>query len=260
MPMATLHRTTRNNSTPIHLLGIVILLFVTAFQSFGQRGNALLKEGNTAYRDSAFDKAAEHYTNAAAKGADPFISRFNLGDALYKQGKFEEAANQFKSLPELTSNENRKAQAYHNLGNAYLQQKKYAESIEAFKQSLRNKPDDLETKYNLTYAKRMLQQEQQQQQQNKNQDQKNQDQQKQEQQKQDQQKEQDKKDQQQKQQQDQQKQDNKEGDQKQPRPDQMSKQDAERMLDAMNKDEQDIRQRLEKQRARTQKVPMEKDW
>ena len=239
----------------------VLLHILTYSSSFAQKGNALLKEGNAAYRDSAYEKAAEHYTNAAAKGADPFISKFNLGDALYRQGKYDEAANQFKSLPDLTSDEKRKAQAYHNLGNSYLKQKKYAESVEAYKQSLRNRPSDAETKYNLSYAKRMLQQQQQQQNQDKNQDQKNQDQQKQEQQKQDQNKEQDKKDDKQEQQQQDQK--NEQKDEKgppQPRPDQLSKQDAERMLDAMNKDEQDIRKRLEQQRMRTQKVPMEKDW
>lgn len=243
--------------THLHIAWL-LLAFAPAF---AQKGNSIIKEGNKAYADKQYDVAEKSYLDAASKGGDPFVSKFNLGDALYRQDRFAEAEAQFKALPDLTTDADRKAQAYHNLGNSYLKQKKYAESVEAYKQSLRNRPSDAETKYNLSYAKRMLQQQQQQQQQNQdqNKDQKQDQQQQQQQQQQNQDKKNEKKDQQQ-QQQDQQQQDKKDGQQQQPRPDQMSKKDAERMLDAMNKDEQDIRQRLEKQRARTQKVPMEKDW
>jgi tetratricopeptide (TPR) repeat protein len=232
-------------------------LMVAFSPAFAQKGNSIIKEGNKAYTDKKYDVAEKSYIDAATQGGDPFVSKFNLGDALYRQERFAEAEAQFKSLPDLTTDAERKAKAYHNLGNSYLKQKKYAESVEAYKQSLRNRPSDADTKYNLAYAKRMLQQQQQQQNQDQNKDQQKQDQNK-EQQKQNQQ--QDKKDQQDKQDQQQDKQDDKKGEQQQPRPDQMSKKDAERMLDAMNKDEQDIRERMEKQRAKVQKVPMEKDW
>lgn len=45
-----------------------------------------------------------------------------------------------------------KARAYHNLGNALYQKGQFKESVEAYKNALRQNPNDLETKRNLTNA------------------------------------------------------------------------------------------------------------
>ena len=51
--------------------------------------------------------------------------------------------------------------AYHNLGNSLLQEGKLEESIESYKNSLRNNPSDKDTKHNLAYAQRMKQEQEQ---------------------------------------------------------------------------------------------------
>ena len=143
---------------------------------FAQQPNDLITKGNALYESGKYGEAEMTYREGQTQGADAFISGFNLGDALFKQERYEEAASAFQSLPNLTEDKEQKAAAYHNLGNSYLKAQKFQESVDAYKQSLRNNPKDLETKYNLAYAKRMLQQEQeQQQQQDQNKDQENQD-------------------------------------------------------------------------------------
>ena len=60
------------------------------------------------------------------------------------------------------------------MANVYLEEKKYEEAVESYKNSLRLRPDDMETKANLAYAQKMLrQQQQQEQQQQDNQDNQN---------------------------------------------------------------------------------------
>jgi tetratricopeptide (TPR) repeat protein len=252
----------------IHLITLLGFVPVLALAQ-NEKGNEFIEKGNSLYDEGDFGGAEMQYRDAQANEGDPFISGFNLGDALFKQERYEEAATAFQALPNLTDDKSKKAAAYHNLGNSFLKAQKYQESVDAFKQSLRNNPKDLDTKYNLAYAKRMLQEQQQQEQQQQNQDQK-QDEDKKEQEKQDQQQNQEQKDQEKKdeqqnqdqqQQQDQQQKKEQEQQQQQPEENKISKEDAERMLDALNQDEKKIRDRLEKQKVKKGvKGKIEKDW
>lgn len=245
---------------------LLLLLSINGFAQDNEQANDLISKGNSLYKEGDFGQAEINYRDGQSQGADPFISGFNLGDALYKQERFEEAAAAFQALPNLTDDKEQKAAAYHNLGNSFLKAQKFQESVDAFKQSLRNNPKDLETKYNLAYAKRMLQQQQEQQQQNQDQNQENKDEQeKQDQQQQQQEQNQDEKKEEEKeqdqQQQDQQKQEQQEEQQQQQQENKISKEDAERMLDALNQDEKEIRDRLEKQKVKVgTKGNIEKDW
>ena len=80
---------------------------------------------------------------------------------------FTEADKYYSSVADSLGKGKRGSDIYHNMGNSLLSQKKYAEAIEAFKNSLRRNPGDMETKSNLAYAQKMLQEQQQ------NQDKKN---------------------------------------------------------------------------------------
>jgi tetratricopeptide (TPR) repeat protein len=127
----------------------------------------LMREGNRQYDDKKTEDAERSYLHAL--GVDDKSERaiFNLGDALYRQKKYDEAGKRFEEAASAMTNKADRARAYHNLGNSYLQQQKLKESIEAYKQALRNNPGDADTKYNLSYAMNMLKEQQQQQQQKK---------------------------------------------------------------------------------------------
>ena len=53
-----------------------------------------------------------------------------------------------------------RAEAFYNLGNAQFKQQKYKEALESYKNSLRMNPADQEAKYNYAYTKRLLQKQQ----------------------------------------------------------------------------------------------------
>ena len=134
------------------------------------------------------------------------------------------------------------AKTYHNTGVVYHMCEQYDKAVEAYKQALRNNPQDDETRYNMILAQRMLQ-EQQQQQQEQQQEQEQQEQQDQQQQQQD----------QQQQQQEQQ--------QQQQQEEEMSQENAEQILQAAMQDEKDVQERVQEQLMKVQpKKPLEKDW
>jgi len=226
---------------------VVVLTALAAESTPAQSVRSLVNKGNDKYKDRNFADAEINYRKALEQEQQLVQGHFNLGNALYKQGKYEEAVRAYEAARQATNERRTRADAAYNIGNAYLKAQDPQKAIESYVQGLKLDPDDLEAKYNLSQALRMLQQQQQQQQQNKQQ--KNQ------------QNKQDKQDQQQNQQQnqDQQKQQQQRQQQQQQQQNrQISKADAERILDVLKNSERDIqkkRQAKQAVRART-----EKDW
>lgn len=234
---------------------LLIILALLAVNTFAQQERKYIRKGNKEFEKGNFDDSEVFYRKAIDKKDDSYNASFNIGDALYKQEKYDDAINQFSDLTNQELTKEDKAKIYHNLGNALLNNKKIKESIEAYKHALRNNPSDMETKYNLAYAQKLLAQQQKQDQnqdqnkdknkdknkdqnQNKNDDQQDKDQQQ-----------QDQKDQQQ----------DKNQQQKQQQPD-ISKQNAERILQALANDEKKTQQKVKEQKAKAAKVKVIKNW
>ena len=137
---------------------------------FGQADKKYIRQGNKEYEEGVFDESEILYRKALEKEDKSYTGEFNLGDALYKQEKFEDATRSFNDLVESESDKDRLSKLYHNLGNSLLNLNKAEDAIEAYKQSLRNNPSDEETRHNLAFAQQLLQQQQEQQQQNKDQE------------------------------------------------------------------------------------------
>ncbi|NLL29427.1 MAG: tetratricopeptide repeat protein [Bacteroidales bacterium] len=151
------------------------LLSLFAVSALAQSSQMNVFKGNKAYRNEKYENASELYRQAIEKKSDyDFIARYNLGNSLYKSGDFEGARNSYAELIDDTLNNNIKSRLYHNIGNTFLKEKKYQESVGAYKNALKYNPNDEDTRYNLSYALQMLKQQQQQQQQNQ-QNQQNQD-------------------------------------------------------------------------------------
>lgn len=206
-----------------------------------------VRDGNSRYRSGQYADAEADYKKAQEKDPLSPVPVFNLGNAQYKQDRFDEAIRSYGNFAARAQRPSSVARALHNAGNALFRSDKLRESIEAYKQALRLKPNDEETRYNLQLALERLEN---QQEQNQQQQQDQQDQQRQQDQQQDQQRDQ-KQDQQQNQQQDRQQ-------KAQPRPEQISKEQAERILEALKNNEQEIQKELRKREA--SRVTVEKDW
>lgn len=256
---------------------LYILTLLISLSCFAQEERKYIREGNEHYKNNEFDKADENYKKALQLNTKSTKADFNLGDALYKQKKYAEAIQQFQKVAETSQDKDLKAKSYHNIGNSYLESQKYKESIDAYKKALRENPSDDETRYNLSYAKKKLQEQQKQDEQkkdDKNKDDKNKDKDKN---KDDQNKDKDKnkdenKDQKDKDKNEENKDKNENKDEKNKdkqeqnkdkqdqQPNQLSKKDAQRMLDALNNQEKQVQAKLKKKKAKGQKVNVEKDW
>lgn len=251
----------RNSSTTIFnfynsRVLLLVLCFAFPFMNYAQSEKKHLKTGNEAYKKSDYVAAEKEYNKALGKNKDSYKATFNLGDAYYKQGKYEEAANQFQLLTHRATSKDTLAKAFHNLGNSLLKSKKYQESVDAYKNALKNNPNDADTRYNLAYAQQYLKQQQEQQ--------------KKEQEKKDKEKKDEKKDknkdkeEKEKKEKEEKEKDNKENKDKKEKPEEqknkISKEDAQRLLDALQNDEKNLQDKMKKIKGKGVKVEIEKDW
>ncbi|HPI20969.1 MAG TPA: tetratricopeptide repeat protein, partial [Candidatus Kapabacteria bacterium] len=201
---------------------IIFIVLIIPSLAFSQNKKTHIREGNKLYKENKFNDAEIEYRKSLELEKQNNKAIFNLGDALYKQEQYDSAAAKFAAIANQNLDRETTAKAYHNLGNALLKNKKYQESIDAYKKSLRLSPKDMDTKYNLEYAKRMMiAQQQQQQQKNQNKDNKDE-------------QDKNKQDQQQQQQDNKDNQDKNKQDQQQQQQDKISKEDAKRILQALD--------------------------
>ena len=203
-----------------------------------------LRSGNKLYNDSLFIKAEVDYRKALEINPKSTDAMFNLANALLMQQKAQEAMEQYESVSKIEKDKEKLAQIYHNMGVILQSSKQLPQCIEAYKESLRNNPKDDETRYNLALAQKQLKDQQQ--------DQQNQDQQQQQQEQKEEQKDQNKD--QQEQNQDQQQQP-----QQQQNKNEMSKENAQQLLNAVMQDEKNVQDKVKKQ-IQIQGKKLEKDW
>jgi Ca-activated chloride channel family protein len=113
-----------------------------------REGRAEYARGNHPQALQAFERAAR------SRPQDPAV-RFNIGDGLYKNGKYDEAATLFRALGADASSP-LAAPSRFNLGNSLYQKQDYRGAIDAYRDALRVAPGDQDTRKNLELALRAL--------------------------------------------------------------------------------------------------------
>ncbi len=216
--------------TLMRAVGAACLLALAPLPALAQAGRARVQEGNRLYEQGLFEEAHQRYLQGLAEAPESGVLRFNDGNALYRSDDYQRAMEAYRRAIE-TGDAALASSAWYNLGNALYRRQELEQSLDAYKQALRLDPSDVDAKHNL---ERVLQQMQQQQQQQDEQ-----------QEPQDQQEDQEQEDQQQSgrdpQQDQQQPQDPGEDPQQgrgspEPRPGQMTPEEAERLLQAVQED------------------------
>lgn len=238
------------------LLTVVLLSFPVLLYS--QAEKKLIRQGNREYDKGKYSESEILYRKAAEKNDKAPDAVFNIGDALYRQKKYEEAGKQFLENHNLDDGKDKRSASLYNLGNSMVMANKLQEGIEAYKGSLKLNPDNMEAKYNLAYAQDLLLKQQQQQQQQQKQDQ-NKDLDKD---KQDQNKENkdNKEDQNKDKQNDQKNQSQQQQQQQQQNQQALSKEDAERVLNALANDEKNVQEKVKLAKAMKERVKTTRNW
>ncbi|WP_235003993.1 tetratricopeptide repeat protein [Aequorivita lipolytica] len=269
-------------------ISLVLCMLLFSLNSFAQpqtkeqkkelkASQNFLSEAQHSLQKEEFASAEADYRRAISLNPKSETAKYNLGTAYYGKDKNAEAMLRFKQAAQTATSKAEKHKAFHNLGNTFMNEKKYTEAVESYKNALRNNPNDDETRYNLALAKDMLDknppppEDKDDKNKDQNEDKKDQEN------KDDKNKEGDKGDEKEDKDKGDQKEDKKEGDkdkdqskpkeeegdkpqQQQPVPGQLSPQQVKSLLEAMNNEEKKVQDKINAEKQKGAKVRSDKDW
>ncbi len=187
----------------------ILLAFFSASFLFAQKGKKEINIGNDLYKSGKYAEAEKAYKKNLGKNPNSFEGTFNLGNSYYKQGKYADAVDEYEHSTMMSIDSIQQANSYHNMGNSYYKAQQYDKSANAYKASLRLNPNDNQTRYNLALAQQKLKQQQQ--------------------------------------------------ENPPPQPEEMQDKTAEQLLDAFNQDQQKLQEKMKQQVPPSQRQ-VEKDW
>lgn len=213
----------------IKYIPTALLLFFTTTTN-AQVDKEALKKGNEAYKKSDFEKAITQYLDATKQNEKNTTAQYNLGNALYKANKKEDAIKAYDKVATEAANATKKSNALYNKGVALQSNKALQECIDAYKKALLHDETNADARHNLQLA--LQQQKQQKENEKKKKDK-----------------------QQEKQNNDQNK---KEENKPKPQQSNISKQDAEQKLKALEQREKELQDKMHKAGEATNNL--EKDW
>jgi len=123
------------------------------------------RKANEAYNRGDYREAVELYRQAIEQDPENARLHFNLGKSLYELGQIEEAMeayNRYKNIAETSADQ---SLADYNQGRMLADQEMYDEALNYFREALINNPEDEDARFNYELARRMIQQQEQQDQQ-----------------------------------------------------------------------------------------------
>ena len=223
-------------------IAAIYILIMCCLAVAAQTDRQHIRKGNRMYRMQKYDGAEVEYRKAVDKNSRNPQALYNLGCALMQQQKDSAAVAQLEAAGKLEKGKLRKSKIYHNIGVICQHHQMFGEAIEAYKESLRNNPNDDETRYNLALCQKQ-QKKQQQDNKDNNQDKDNKGQ--------DQKKEQDNQDK---------KSDNQQKEDQQKPKEQMSKENAEQLLQAAMQEEKQTQEKLKQQLSQPQRRRLQNNW
>jgi Ca-activated chloride channel homolog len=138
---------------------LLALVLISTASVFGG-----IERGNRLYRAGDYAEAAEAYRAALGTRADGAELRYNLGTTLLRLGRYQEAEEYLRSALD-TMEPDTRGRVQYNLGQRFLEDARaqddpeaaaalYDAAVEAYRQALRLNPEDGHAKWNYELALR----------------------------------------------------------------------------------------------------------
>jgi len=124
-----------------------------------QQADNFIYDGNTAFDQANSAEAERNYRRALSLGKKVNTATYNMATTLQQDSYTQEALRAYETVVKSTDERPKKHRSFHNIGNAMMDAKEYKRAVAAYKDALRNNPNDDETRYNYALAKKMLEDE-----------------------------------------------------------------------------------------------------
>jgi Ca-activated chloride channel family protein len=135
---------------------IFILFIIASHVAHADVGSAM-RRGNHLYRKGQYEEALLSYQEALVQEPDNPKIHYNLARALYKMEKYDEAIGEFQ-MGLLEKKKNFQANCFYNIGNCQFKKGQLDAAIESYKTTLLINPKDMDAKQNLEFTLKIKEQ------------------------------------------------------------------------------------------------------
>ena len=140
-----------------------LLLLLPSLPMSAQADKKEVRAGNRKFGKENYREAEIDYRKALLRDSLSFAANYNLASTQYRENDFAAAAKTLETLkrhPEQIEASVHAADMYFNEGDIAIKQKNWKAAVDAFKESLLLRPEDMQAKENYIYAKKMLENQQ----------------------------------------------------------------------------------------------------
>lgn len=129
----------------------VLLLLAVLCANARADVRALGRAGNSLYRQGKYSEALTFYQRAEVLEPDALALHYNIGNTLYRLGRYDEAASEL-ALATVEKNPRARSRAHYNLGNTFYRMGRIDDAIASYKRALLANPNDRQAKENLEFC------------------------------------------------------------------------------------------------------------
>jgi tetratricopeptide (TPR) repeat protein len=150
----------KRKQNPVMKVTIAIIALFFSLPSFAQNEKAKIKKANDAYKKNEFDKSADQYAAILEKDNKNTVAQYNMGNALYKSKKKQDAINAYDKAASNMTKPLEKSNALYNKAVVQNADNKLKESIASYKDALKLDPTNTDARHNLQLAIKQQQEQQ----------------------------------------------------------------------------------------------------
>ena len=115
-----------------------------------------VQSGNELYQAGKFDEALKTYVDGQIEHADDPNLKYNIASSHYKTKNYEEAVKGYLDVAATAKDVKLQEKSLYGSGNALFRQGKLEEAIEYYKKALELDPNDHDAKHNLEFTREEL--------------------------------------------------------------------------------------------------------
>ena len=138
------------------ILGVGLLVLLTNSPVNADQADSNIQEGLNQYQEGLFPEAEKNFAEARSNRPEDRRLDYNLGSSYYKQGKYEEALQDYTHSALEGSDPQLKKNSLYNAGNALFKMGKLKEAEKTYKNVLALDPSDMDAKFNLEFVREQL--------------------------------------------------------------------------------------------------------
>ena len=139
----------------ILVVGLLVLLIISPV--YADQADSNIQEGLKHYDEGQFPEAEKSFSEARLVRPKDRRLDYNLGSSYYKQGKYQEALQDYThAAGEASADSMLQKNSLYNSGNALFKMGKLEEAEKVYKKVLSLDPSDMDTKFNLEFVREQL--------------------------------------------------------------------------------------------------------